>query len=203
MHPRLRLAAATLVIATVAALATVAATGRPSAPPRAPGFAGALAPPGLPVMGFHLRDQDGAPASLAQYRGRVTILTFMYSTCQDTCPVMAQQIRGALDDLPQPVPTLTVSVDPTNDTPLNARRFVQRASLTGRMRFLLGTRAQLARVWHAYAIAPQLASSRGSDHSSYVFVLDRSGRERVGFPLDQLTPDGLAHDVRLLQRHRV
>ncbi len=200
MHPRLRLAAATLVIATVAALATVVATGRPSARENAPGFAGALAPPGLPVMDFHLRDQDGSPASLAQYRGRVTILTFMYSTCQDTCPVMAQQIRGALDVLGQPVPTLAVSVDPVNDTPLNARRFVLRASLTGRMRFLLGTHSQLARVWHSYAIAPQLAGSRRSDHSSYVFLLDRRGRERVGFPLDQLTPDDLAHDVRLLQR---
>lgn len=200
MHPRLRLAAATLVIATVAALATVAATGRPSARESAPGFAGALAPPGLPVMDFQLRDQDGALASLAQYRSRVTILTFMYSTCQDTCPVMAQQIRGALDDLGQTVPTLAVSVDPINDSPLNARRFLLRASLTGRMRFLLGSRSQLARVWHSYAIAPQLVRSRGSDHSSYVFLLDRRGRERVGFPLDQLTPDGLAHDVRLLQR---
>ncbi len=200
MHPRLRLAAATLVIAMVAALATVAATGRPSVTASAPGFAGALAPAGLPVMGFNLRDQNGTPASLAQYRGQVTILTFMYSTCQDTCPVMAQQIRGALDDLPAPVPTLAVSVDPVNDTALNARRFVSHASLTGRMRFLLGTRAQLARVWHSYAIAPQLGTSRHSDHSSYVFVLDRSGRERVGFPLDQLTPDALAHDVRRLQR---
>src|SRR5262245_2530751 len=111
---------ATLVL--VGALAVVVFAG--GSDKASDGFQGALRPDGIPPIRFSLKDQDGKAATLAQYRGEPVILTFMYSTCKDTCPLQAQQIRGALDDLGQDVPTLAISVDPANDTPLNARRFV-------------------------------------------------------------------------------
>jgi protein SCO1/2 len=64
------------------------------------------------------------------------------------------------------------------------------------MRFLLGTRAQLAPVWKAYGIQPQ---GNGFEHSAYVLLIDRHGRQRVSFPVDQLTPEGLTHDIRKLE----
>ena len=93
------------------------------------------------------------------------------------------------------MPALAVSVDPANDTPLNARRFLAKQSLTGRMRFLLGDRAQLAPIWKSYFIQPQ---GKGFDHSAYVLLIDRRGVQRIGWPVDQLRPEGLAHDLRLL-----
>lgn len=156
----------------------------------------------IPAASFSLADQDGRRTTLSSYRGQVVILTFLYSTCQDTCPLMAQQIRGALDDLGHSVPALAVSVDPVNDTPLNAKRFLFKADLTGRMRFLLGTRSQLAPVWKAYGIQPQTTGSKQSDHSAYVLLIDRRGYNRDGFPASELTPEGLAHDIRLLEAQR-
>jgi protein SCO1/2 len=159
------------------------------------GFDGSLPPPGIARADFTLRDQDGRLVRLADYRGRPVILTFMYSTCRDTCPLTAYQIRGALDQIGHDVPTLAVSVDPKNDTKLNARRFVNRTGLTGRMRFLLGTEADLAPVWKSYAIRPQ---GKGFDHSAYVLLIDAQGRRRVSWPTEKLTPEGLAHDLRLI-----
>jgi protein SCO1/2 len=165
------------------------------------GFAGALRPAGIPPKDFALRDQDGRVTSLAAYRGQPVILTFMYSTCKDTCPLMADQIRGALDDLGRNVPALAVSVDPSGDTPLNAKSFLARHGLTGRARFLLGTRAQLAPVWRGYGIQPQTGAK--SDHSAYVILVDKQGRQRVAFPASELTPEGLAHDVKVLQAEQI
>jgi protein SCO1/2 len=159
------------------------------------GFDGALRPAGIPPIAFALKDQDGKTATLAQYRGQPVILTFMYSTCRDTCPLTAQQIRGALDQLGKDVPTLAISVDPANDTPLNAARFVNKQGLTKRMRFLLGSRPQLAPIWKAYGIQPQ---GKAFDHTAYVVLVDRDGVQRVGWPVDKITPEGLAHDLRLL-----
>jgi len=159
------------------------------------GFDGALRPPGVPPIDFALKDQDGKVTTLDQYRGKPVILTFMYSTCKDTCPLTAQQIKGALDQLGKDVPTLAISVDPANDTQLNARRFVNRQGLTKRMRFLLGSRAQLAPIWKAYGVQPQ---GKAFDHTSYVVLIDRRGVQRVGWPVDKLVPEGLAHDLRLL-----
>jgi protein SCO1 len=185
------LVAGTLLLAVAA---VILFTGGSASRQAQPGFAGALRPT-IPAQDFHLRDQDGRAVRLSDFRGRVIVLTFLYSTCRDTCPVMAQQIRGALDDLDIQPPALAVSVDPANDTPRSARAFLLRQHLTGRMRFLLGTAAQLAPVWDAYGIAPQ---RRGRDHSAYVILLDARGRQRIGFPADQLTPEALAHDVRTL-----
>jgi len=178
----------------VAALAIVLFTGSGTRSD-GKGFDGALPPSGLPPRDFSLLDQDGHRTSLAQYRGHTVMLTFMYSTCRDTCPLMAQQMRIAMDRLGHDVPALAISVDPANDTPLNARRFLAKQNLTGRMKFLIGSRAQLEPIWKAYGIQPQ---GKGYEHSAYVLLLDRQGRQRVDWPMGHLTPEGLAHDLRLL-----
>jgi protein SCO1/2 len=198
MPARVRLAL--MVTATLVLLGALAAVllARPADEPAtgAGGFAGSLRPAEIPPQDFALRDQDGERVRLSDHRGRVTVLTFLYSTCEDTCPTTATTIRGALDDLGHDVPALAVSVDPADDTPARAARFLSERRLTGRMRFLLGDRATLARVWDAYGIRPQ---GPDFEHSAYVLLVDAAGRQRVSFPVDRLTSEGLVHDIRLLE----
>jgi protein SCO1 len=161
------------------------------------GFEGALRPPDLraePLAG--LVDEDDRPLSLERYRGQVVVVTFLYTTCKDTCPLTAQQIRGALDDLGTDVPVIAVSVDPGTDTTGSARRFLVEQQMIGRMHFALGSTAALRRQWDAYGIAPQ---RNGKEHSAYVVLVDGAGMQRIGWPVDRLTPEGLAHDIRQLQ----
>jgi len=198
---RLQLALATIVACSFAAIvgAVLATRGDDPTLDSPPGFRGALSPD-VPPQDFDLRDQDGKPASLAALRGNVVVLTFLYTTCEDTCPIAAQQIRGALDDLGHDVPTLAISVDPAGDTADRARRFLLKYRLTnGRMRFLLGDRATLAPIWKAYGIAPQKSEF---DHSARVVLIDRRGRQRIVFPVDHLTPEDLAHDIARLESER-
>ena len=204
MPARLRLTFAVVTSLVVVALAGVVLFGGGSSNGDGPadstgagptGFHGALRPPGARAVDFSLRDQDGKVATMRQYRGRAVVLTFMYSTCEDTCPLTAQQIRGALDELGDDVPVLAVSVDPPNDTAFRAKNFLVKQQMTGRMRFLLGSRAQLEPIWKAYGIQPQ---GEGFEHSASTVVIDGDGIQRVGFLTDQLTPDGLAHDLRKL-----
>jgi protein SCO1 len=200
MPARVRIALFVTAVLALAAAALVTLLARPGGGGGADGdgsaFAGAQRP-AIPPQDFRLRDQDGRAVSLRDYRGEVVVLTFLYTTCRDTCPLTATQIRGALDDLGREVPALAVSVDPVNDTPERARRFLfTRGLAKDRMRFLLGSRAQLQPVWKAYGIRPQ---GEAFDHSAYVLLIDRRGRQRIGFPVQQLTPEGLAHDIRRLQ----
>jgi protein SCO1/2 len=64
------------------------------------------------------------------------------------------------------------------------------------MHFLLGTRAQLAPIWRAYGIQPQ---GNGFEHTARVLVIDKDGRQRVAFPVEQLVDRDLAHDIRKLE----
>jgi protein SCO1/2 len=153
---------------------------------------GALRPPGAAVPDFALRDQDGKTVSPP---ARPAVYTFLYSTCDDTCPLTVQQIRGALDDLGRDVDVIAISVDPRGDTPRRARRFVLKQSMTGRMRFALGTEAELEPVWRAFGIRPQ---EDGLEHSAYVVLTDAQRRQRIGFPVGALTVDGLRADLARL-----
>jgi protein SCO1/2 len=163
-------------------------------------FDGAALPGEAPAHDFTLADQHGRSVSLSQYRGQITILTFLSSTCRPTCPLIAQQIRGALDELGHPVPTLIVSANPAADTPASVRRFLREATLTGRIRYLTGSRAQLQPIWRAYDIVPALLGDASSPHAAAVLLIDHEGRERDIFPIEQLTPEALAHDIRKLER---
>jgi protein SCO1/2 len=160
------------------------------------GWAGFVRPPGATAPDFTLRDQDGRRATMAEYRGRPVAVTFVYSTCEDTCPALVDQVRGALDDTGADVPLLAVSVDPAGDTPASARRFLNERRMTGRARFLLGDERELEPVWKGYGVQPQAGAL---DHSATVVLVDAEGRQRVGFPYDQLTPEALAHDLRKLE----
>jgi cytochrome oxidase Cu insertion factor (SCO1/SenC/PrrC family) len=203
---RRQLARALLAV-VVLALALAGCSSGSSAPsPSTPssssagasGFDGAALPPGAPAHEFTLTDQGGPGVSLSQYRGQVTILAFLYSTCGAICTVIAQQIRGALDELARPVPVLIISADPEADTPARIKRFLAGVSLTGRVHYLTGSRAALAPVWRSFRIVPASAGRAAFDRSASVLVLDRVGSERVIFQLEQLTPEALAHDVRKL-----
>jgi protein SCO1/2 len=159
-------------------------------------FEGALLPPGVKTPRFSLRDQDGKRVSLAQYRGRTVIVTFLYSHCKTECPVQAQQIKGALDDLGHDVPALAVSVDPPGDTPASVKHFNRKMGMTGRLRWVLGTPGQLRPLWKGFAV-PRLD---GRFHLARIVLIDRRGIQRVGFPVQQTTPERLAHDLRALER---
>jgi protein SCO1 len=174
------------------------------------GFDGALLPRGVRTPDFTLTEQQGRRVSLSQYRGRVVILTFLSTTCLQTCPLIAQQIRGALDELEtsptnptspsNPVPVLIVSADPSADTPAAIRRFLGEASLNGRVEYLTGTPAELHAVWRAYDIVPSQLGDAESPHAAAVLLIDRAGQKRDLFQVEQLTPEGLVHEVRKLKR---
>jgi cytochrome oxidase Cu insertion factor (SCO1/SenC/PrrC family) len=164
------------------------------------GFDGAALPAGVAAPGFTLADQQGRPVSLVRYRGQATVLTFLYSTCGPTCILVAEQIRGALDRLPRPVPVLIVSADPSADTPANVSRFLAHVSLAGRVEYLSGSPRRLQAVWRAYRITPPSSSRSFFDRAASVLLIDRAGDERVQFGLEQLTPESLIHDIGKLQR---
>jgi protein SCO1 len=159
------------------------------------GFHGAQRPPAARAPDFRLRDQDGRTVTMRAYRGETVIVTFLYASCEDTCPLTAQQIRGALDDLGRDVPVLAVSVDPAGDTPAHVRRFLVEQRLEERMRFLVGSRAELSPVWRGYGIRPQ---GEGFEHTASTVVVDGAGRQRLGYLTTQLTPEALADDLRAL-----
>jgi protein SCO1/2 len=159
-------------------------------------FEGAIMPKGLRAPDFTLTDQDGERISMRDFRGEPVIVTFLYTTCEDTCPLQAQTVRGALDELGEDVPAIAVAVDPPRDTPERARAFLSEQRALGRLDFVLGSRAELKRVWDGFYVRPQSVTQ---EHNARFTLVDKKGFQRVGYPGFEATPERIAHDIRLLQ----
>lgn len=209
MRKRLPLTLLALACALALAILLIVLRARPASHRPAPsatsaatassGFDGAAISPSPPAPGFTLADQHGHAVSLSALRGHVVVLSFLYSTCGATCILIAQQIRGALDELPRSVPVLIVSADPTADTPAAIARFLDQVSLTGRVHYLTGSPARLRAIWRAYRVHPAADGRAAFDEYAFLLLLDARGRERVLFAPELLTPEALAHDIGKLQ----
>jgi protein SCO1 len=202
MGPRGRLAFLVALgaglLGVIAVLALARAPRKEDAAPTATGFVGSLRPPGMPRPDFALRDERGRRVHLASLRGEPVVVAFVYATCRDTCPVTAQQVRGALDRVgDHGARALFVSVDPPGDSPRTARKFLSDQRVLGRIPFLLGSRRALTPVWRAFAVQPQ---EKGSEHAVSVVLLDGAGRQRIGFHASDATVGAISHDLRVLAR---
>lgn len=197
---RLRLVAAVALAMVIAVVLAVRVTAEnPPARPadsRSP-FAGSLMPPGVRAPAFSLPDQDGAILDSRQLRGHVTVVTFVYATCTESCGPQLQLVRVAMDKLGRDVPAVAISADPQTDTPKRARRFLLEQRMTGRMRFLLGSSQVLAPVYRGFFVQRQTDTT---EHHARIVLLDRQGLQRVGYSAASATPDDIAHDIGVLER---
>src|SRR4029453_1751300 len=120
VNPRIVVA---LFLVGVFALGAIvlAARGRATGAASPKTFEGAVMPEGLQAPDFRLRNQDGDPVSMRSLRGQPVVVTFLYTHCEDTCPIQAQTIRGALPRLGHDGPALAIAVDPPPRRPTRRR----------------------------------------------------------------------------------
>ena len=149
---------------------------------------------------FVLRDQNGQLVRLSGLRGKVVLLTFLYTHCPDVCPLTASNLNTALARLGPAranVRVLAVSVDPKGDTRTAVKAFIRSHRLRPQFHYLTGTKQTLGPVWRAYRVQAVPQGEAGVDHTLYTLLIDRGGKARVLFDV-QARPAAIAHDVRLV-----
>ena len=158
---------------------------------------------GVPAPNFRLTDQFGRPVSLAQFKGKPVVLTFLYTHCPDQCPLNAEKLHAVMLSLgsdAQRVAVVAVSTDPRRDTTAAALNFSQVHRMQNYWHYLLGTESELSPIWSSYSVyaAPTPTSTGGSvAHTTAVYIIDKQGRERVFFGSD-FTSEQLTKDLQIL-----
>jgi protein SCO1/2 len=170
-----------------------------TAPP--PGrFRGSELTPPRPAPPIALRDADGRRVTLAAQRGRYVLVTFIYTHCPDVCPLITQNLNAALRRLgPERarVRVLAVSVDPKGDTAAAIRAYTRRLRLLPQFRYLIGSGAELRRVWKAWRVLAVSTSPDLVDHVAYTALVDTTGKERVLYD-SSVRASQVVHDLRVL-----
>ena len=201
---RIALTVTVLCAATMAAIA-LAAPGSGSSigstPVKTGLFYGATLPPDLPAVDFALRDQNGQKIRLSDYAGSVVALTFIYSTCANTCTSIVSELSAAINELPHPIPALAISVDPKQDSTTNVKSFLLHQQALASLHLLVAGRSTLEPIWKFFAITPQRQlKSAKADFTVALVLIDATGRPRVRYRglAAFNNPDAIAADIHTL-----
>jgi protein SCO1/2 len=144
----------------------------------------------LPVIGpapdFALTSQDGERVTLADYRGKVVAVAFIFTTCPDICPLLTANMVRVQDELGADFGTkiafISITVDPERDTPDVLKEYAEMfgANLEG-WTFLTGDRAAVKDVGRRYGIFAAKAAGGEVDHTLLTSLVDRQGVLRLQY----------------------
>jgi protein SCO1/2 len=196
-----------IVLAVTLALASgssrTALPGGVQQSPPGGGFYGTLARPAKQAPPIELRNYQGQPVTLTQYRGKAVLVTFLYAHCPDVCPLIASNLRVALNMLGSQASraqVIAISVDPRGDTPPAVSAFLRTHEMLGRMQYLIGSASQLSRTWAAWSVGSTQEAGQPDRvaHSALIYGITATGTLKTLYPSSFL-PSEIVHDVpRLL-----
>ena len=154
-----------------------------------------------------LSDADGKARTLADFKGKVTLVFFGYTQCPDVCPTTLAELAAVKRELGadgEHVQGVFVSVDPERDTPQILKAYM--ASFDPGFVALRGTLEQTQAAAREFKVffAKVPGKSEGSytvDHTAGTYIFDAQGRLRL-FMRYGAGAEALRHDVKLLLAER-
>ena len=157
---------------------------------------------------FTLPDGPTGTFHLGSQRGKLVMIFFGYTNCQDVCPATLNElklVRRRLGKDADRLQVVFITVDPGRDTPQKTSQYAQGfdPSFTG----LSGSETQLDPVWKAYGVYHLLDKKSPTDtnysveHSTQIYLVDTFGNLRLTYSSDAPVDDVLQDARNLLRNH--
>ncbi|MGA8697984.1 MAG: SCO family protein [Xanthobacteraceae bacterium] len=153
-----------------------------------------------PAPEFTLTSQDGAQIALADLRGKVVAVAFIYTLCSTTCPVLTPMMSFVQDqlgpDFGKKIAFISITVDPERDTPEVLKEYAQTfgANLAG-WAFLTGAPDAIRDVTRRYGVFAAKTADGDVDHTFVTSIIDPHGILRVQYIGVRFDPDEFRRDL--------
>jgi protein SCO1/2 len=161
--------------------------------------------PALPVVenapAFALIDQDEKPRALADYKGKVVLVSFIFTTCSGTCPATTHRLARVHHEIEKKtwkdrVEFVSITLDPERDRPETLRGYRRLYDITSpRWMFLTGKVDEVKKALGAWGMWAKPAANGQLDHPSRVYLVDPRGRIREIYNLDFLRLPWVIEDI--------
>jgi protein SCO1/2 len=135
---------------------------------------------------FSLTNQDGVMVSDADFKGKVMVVFFGFTSCPDICPVTSASFAKLLSILGEnasQVAPIFISVDPARDTPAVLKKYL--SNFDPRIIGLTGSDEQIKQAASTYKTYFSANAESGNvDHSGFIFLMDKNGAYSKHFAYD-------------------
>ena len=114
---------------------------------------------------FVLQNQFGDVVRLSDFRGDVVVLSFIYTSCDDVCPLITSKLLDTFEILgksKENVQFVTITVDPERDSVEQAYRYSLNMNMLDKWFFLVGSREALAPIWKGYFLEVKAGTKSSS-----------------------------------------
>jgi protein SCO1 len=161
----------------------------------------------IAVENFTLVDQEGKLFHFAGSRGKVVLVTFIFTTCPDVCPLLTAKfaaIRRALaEKKTDDYLLLSITTDPERDSAKVLKEYAGRFKADFRnWAFLTGRRQDLARVWKIFGVNVTRTEAGDVNHTSLTTLIDRQGNRRVNYYGEKWHEKDVLKDIQRLRAQK-
>ncbi len=159
-----------------------------------------------PAPDFTLTTQAGDTLRLRDLRGKVLLVSFIFTTCNGTCPATTHRMVQVQDALKAAglwkggrVRLLSITLDPARDRPEVLRGYMKLYDVdAAHWTFLTGSPEQVTKTLTAWGMWVRPTANGQFDHPSRIFLVDGKGRIREIYNLAFLKAAWVLGDIKLL-----
>jgi protein SCO1/2 len=160
-----------------------------------------------PVPDFRLVDQDRRTFEFSHARGKIILVTFIFTTCPDVCPLFSAKfaaIQRALDEKKfKDYRLLSITADPERDSAAVLKEYAARFNAdSARWSFLTGARPDLAKAWQAFGVNVTKTESGQVFHTALTTLIDRRGNRRIDYYGDKWLDKEVLKDIHWLNAQK-
>ena len=151
---------------------------------------------------FELMNHQGKSSNLNDFKGKVVAIFFGFTNCPDVCPTSLQElkfVRSELGELADDFQVIFVTLDPDRDTIGKLKLYIP--SIDESFLGLRGSSEQTRMITSQYKVFYEKVGEGDDytiDHSSGIYLIDKSGHISVRHPYGLSTVDNILSDVRHL-----
>jgi len=152
---------------------------------------------------FSFINQDSTEISMDDLRNDVVMITAVYASCADTCPIILEQARRVLNNLKREeaarVHLLAITLNPERDTPGMLKMVADHYGLNGPNEHLLtGDPDRINKVLDQLNISRKHGDNGRIDHANLFLLVDKAGFLAYRFTIGNRQEQWLLKATRLL-----
>lgn len=156
---------------------------------------------------FTLTNQGGQRFKFNANSGKVVLVTFIYTTCPDVCPLFSAHFaairRAVAEEKRENYLLLSISTDPKRDTPAKMKAYAEAFTADFKhWQFLTGSQKDLSEVWKNFGVNVKDHGNGQIQHTNLTTLIDTRGFRRVDYYGDKWLVKEVLKDIKWLESEK-